>query len=310
MSPNMQKRTSDRKKGIVYAISAYTLWGLLPLYWLLVDKVPAAEILSHRIVWSFLFMAVLLLLERKTDRSRIALLQLIRNPKQLVFLILASILISINWLTYIWAVTNGHVVESSMGYYINPLVSILLGILFLKERLNRWQTMAMLLAACGMIMQTISFGHFPWIALLLALSFGFYALTKKMIPMDATLELTFETLCMFPIAFIYLLHLQLNGSASFASGSLVQSLLLIGAGAVTAVPLLLFAEGAQRISLTMIGFLQYVSPTLTLIIGLTVFHEPFSTHQFISFSFIWAGLIVFSLSSLPVRRKRHLPYSA
>lgn len=308
-SPNL-KTNKGREKGTIYALSAYTLWGLLPIYWLLVDQVPAVEILSHRIIWSFFFMTVLLIVEKKASIISVAMMHFIRNPKQLLFLILASLLISVNWLTYIWAVTNGHVVESSMGYYINPLVSILLGIIFLKERLNRWQMMAILLAACGVIVQTIGFGHFPWIALALALSFGFYALTKKMIVMDAALELTFETLCMLPAAFIYLLPLQLNGSAAFANGSWIQTVLLIGAGVVTAVPLLLFAEGAQRISLTMIGFLQYVSPTLTLLIGLFIFHESFSMVQFFSFAFIWAALIVFSLGSLPLSKRRRLPYSA
>lgn len=302
---------SDRKKGALYTFSAFTLWGLFPIYWKLIQNVSALEILSHRIFWSFIFIVFLIIIERKTARIHRVWRQLAENPRQLGFVLLASVLISANWLIYIWAVNNDHVVESSMGYYINPLVSVLLGIIFLKERLNRWQTIALLLAAAGVLVQTIGFGGFPWIALSLALSFGFYGLTKKMIPIDATLELTFETLCMLPVAFIYLAHLQVTGTLAFASGSLLQTVLLIGTGVVTAVPLLLFAEGAQRITLTMVGFFQYVSPTLTLIIGLLVFHEPFTLIQFFSFALIWAGLLVFSFSSFPLlKKRRHLPYSA
>lgn len=303
--------TSDRKKGALYTFSAFTLWGLFPIYWKLIQNVSALEILSHRIFWSFIFIVFLIIIERKTARIHRVWCQLAANPRQLGFVLLASVLISANWLIYIWAVNNGHVVESSMGYYINPLVSVLLGIIFLKERLNRWQTIALLLAAAGVLVQTIGFGGFPWIALSLALTFGFYGLTKKMILIDAMIELTFETLCMLPLAFIYLAHLQIAGTLAFASGPLLQTVLLIGTGIVTAVPLLLFAEGAQRITLTMVGFFQYVSPTLTLIIGLLVFHEPFTMIQFFSFALIWAGLLVFSFSSFPLMKKRrHLPFSA
>ncbi|MFX3617098.1 MAG: EamA family transporter RarD [Sporolactobacillus sp.] len=305
-----QAAKNEHRKGSFYAVAAYLMWGLFPLYWIPLQKIASFEILSHRIVWSFVFMTVLLLVEHKFSQFLAALHTFLASPKQFLLIVLASFLISINWFIYIWAVTHGHVVESSMGYYINPLVSILLAILFLKEKLTRWQILAVILAAAGVLVQTVGFGRFPIIALALAFSFGFYGLTKKLIPMDATLELTFETLCILPIALYYLIHLQISGTAAFASGSMAIDLLLIGTGIVTAVPLLFFAEAAQRISLTMIGFFQYITPTISLIIGITVYKEIFNWIQLISFSFIWLGLIVFSLSSaLPIKRRVRFPHS-
>ncbi|RYL88865.1 EamA family transporter RarD [Sporolactobacillus sp. THM7-4] len=295
------KRT--QKIGAFYAISAYVMWGLFPLYWKPVEQVPAFEILGHRIFWAFLFMIALLLFSKKISRFFLNFRALFKKPQHLLLVIAAAVLISANWFIYIWAVTNGHVVESSMGYYINPLISILLGILFLKEKLTVWQIVAFILAACGVLIQTIEFGQVPWIALSLAFSFGFYGLTRKLIRMDTISELTFETLFVTPIALYYLIHVQIAGTAAFGNVSLLTTLLLIGTGVVTAVPLLCFAEGAKYISLTMIGFFQYITPTLSLIIGITLYHEPFTGVQLISFSFIWFALIIFSLSGTALMKR-------
>ncbi|MDD9148719.1 EamA family transporter RarD [Sporolactobacillus sp. CQH2019] len=291
-----------QRAGAVYAVLAYSLWGLLPMYWKLIDQVSAFEILAHRIFWAFIFMIILLIfLGRLGDFFR-RFRFFLSHPANLVLIVAASILISINWLVYIWAVNNGHIVESSMGYYINPLVSILLGILFLKEKLTPWQIVAFLLATAGVFIQTIEFGQVPWIAISLALTFGFYGLTKKFIRLDAVLGLTFETLIVTPIAFVYLIYAQMQGTAAFGHSPTLTTVLLIGTGVVTALPLLFFAEGARNISLTMIGFFQYISPTLTLILGVTLYKESFSQAQLISFSFIWLGLLVFSVSPFMKRR--------
>lgn len=282
--------------GMVYAALSYFLWGLFPLYWKPIHHVPAFEILAHRIFWAFVFMIILLICLKKTQAFFLGFKQMVMKPIMLLLIILASLLVSANWFIYIWAVNHGHVIDSSLGYYINPLISVLLGILFLKEKLNVWQLVAFLLAACGVAFQVIEYGQVPWIALALALTFGFYGLTKKIIRADSILGIAYETLFVTPAALFYLIHIQVKGTAAFGTESLTTTLLLAGTGIVTAVPLLLFAEGARRISLTMIGFFQYISPTLTLILGILVFKEPFSHTQLISFSFIWLALIVFSLS--------------
>jgi chloramphenicol-sensitive protein RarD len=294
----------ETKIGTLYTLSAYLMWGLFPLYWIPLQQIPALEILAHRIFWSLIFMLCLLWLTHSLHSFIRQLKELIAKPRLLLFVFSASVLISINWLIYIWAVNNGHVIESSMGYYINPLISILLGILFLKEKLTIWQLVACLLAAAGVLIQTISYGQVPWIALSLALTFGFYGLAKKLIYIKPSLELTFETLFVVPAALIYLIFLQQSGSAAFGSGSWSIAALLIGTGVVTAVPLLFFAEGAQRISLIMIGFFQYITPTMQLIIGIVIYREPFHSIQLISFSFIWLGLLVFTLSATLFNRRR------
>lgn len=283
--------------GMIYAALSYLLWGLFPLYWKPINHVPAFEILAHRIFWAFVFMMILLVCLKKTRAFLLGFKQMAMKPVMLLLIILASVLVSANWFIYIWAVNHGHVIESSLGYYINPLISVLLGILFLKEKLNVWQLIAFLLAAAGVAVLIIEYGRMPWIALTLALTFGFYGLTKKIVRADSILGIAYETLFVTPVALFYLIHIQVKGTAAFGTESLTTTLLLIGTGVVTAVPLLCFAEGARRISLTMIGFFQYISPTLTLILGIFVFKEPFSHTQFISFSFIWLALIVFSLSS-------------
>ena len=284
--------------GAFHAGFSYLLWGLLPIYWKFLDKVNAQEILASRIIWSFVFMMVVLFLTKKLGLLSQTLKGFALNKKQMYALIIASLLISINWFTYIWAVNSGHMVEASLGYYINPLVSILLGMIVLKEKLSAVQYISFGFAAIGVLIISLSYGQFPWIAVVLALSFGLYGLAKKLINVDSAVGLTLETLAVTPIAVIYMIFLIVNGSNSFltAGVGVGTDLLLIGAGVVTAVPLLYFAKGAQKIPMSLLGFLQYISPTLTLILGVFVYHEHFSKLQFISFMFIWLALTIYSLS--------------
>ncbi|MDM5316297.1 EamA family transporter RarD [Fictibacillus sp. b24] len=289
-------KTDEHTKGIWYAALSYLIWGFLPLYWKPLDLVGSGEILAHRIFWSFLLMVgVMILLKRKNTLQK-DLRVLITNRKQFFSVLTASVLISGNWVMYIWAVNTNHVVEASLGYYINPLVSVVLGMLVLKEKLNSWQIVSFVIAACGVFLLTWQYGEFPWVAVFLALSFGLYGLAKKLGSFDSLTGLTFETMFVVPFAFIYLVYLQWNGEASFVSGGTLTTFLLWGAGLVTAVPLICFAQGVKRISMTMIGFLQYIAPTIMLILGVFLYHETFSRIHVISFTLIWIALLIFTLS--------------
>ncbi|ESU30916.1 hypothetical protein G3A_19615 [Bacillus sp. 17376] len=291
----MEKRT-EQQAGVLYAAFSYILWGFLPVYWKLLDHVNADEILANRVFWSFFFIAIILVLNKKWRLFTGTLLGLAQNKKQLATLAVASMLISINWFMYIWAVNTDQMIEASLGYYINPLVSVLLGMVFLKERLSLLQFISFALAAIGVLIMTISYGQFPWIALSLAISFGLYGLAKKMIKVDSAVGLALETLVVMPLAAIYIGYLMNQGTNSLFSGTLSTTLLLAGAGAATAVPLLFFAKGAQRIPLATLGILQYIAPTLTLFLGVFVYHETFSSIHLLAFTFIWSALILYSLS--------------
>nr|WP_246569764.1 EamA family transporter RarD [Lentibacillus saliphilus] len=291
------------KSGMIYATLAYFLWGLLPIYWKLVDRVPAIEILAHRVVWSFVFMSALVILLRKNKAFFRDFKALLQNKKQTLGMALASIMISINWLTYIWAVNSDHVVQASLGYYINPLVSILLGVIVLREKLSRRQMVSFMLAAIGVLYLTFSYGVFPWISILLAVSFGLYGLLKKTVQIGSVFGLTIETMFVAPIAVIFLLTTE-GPAFTFETATTPTGLILIGAGAATAIPLLLFASGARRIPLSMIGFLQYLAPTIMLILGVFVYGEVFSQAHLIAFSLIWTALFIYMGSALKVKGKQ------
>ncbi|MGG2014754.1 EamA family transporter RarD [Bacillus sp. S10(2024)] len=285
-----------QKKGMIYATSAYMMWGILPLYWKLIDDVPADEILAHRIVWAFVFMLFVLLISKRFGQFTNEFIQLFKRPKLFMSLTIASILISVNWFVYIWAVNHNHVIEASLGYYINPLVSILLGTLVLKEKLNFWQYIAVGLAAFGVAILTVRYGSIPWIAISLACTFGLYGLSKKLLDYDSMIGLTMETMLVTPIALVYLGILGAEGMRSFGAVSLTSTLLLVGAGIVTALPLLYFAKGTKLIPLSMVGFLQYIAPTISLVLGVFVFHEHFTTAHMTAFFFIWIALFIFSIA--------------
>jgi chloramphenicol-sensitive protein RarD len=292
----MKIKANEYITGIASGTGAYLLWGILPVYWKLLHSVAPLEVLAHRIMWSFCFLVIIIAITGKLAAFYGELRDLLARPVKLAKVAAASLVISVNWLTYIWAVNNDHVIETSLGYYINPLISVLLGIMVLKEKLSFWQMVSFGLALIGVLNMTLHFGSIPWAALLLALSFGLYGLLKKLVNLGAITGITLETLLIAPVALLYVSHIQKSGYGSFGLGSPDISWLLMGAGIVTAVPLILFAGGANRLPLSIVGFLQYISPTMTLILGVFLYHEPFTAVHLSSFIFIWAALTVFSLS--------------
>ncbi|WP_409251640.1 EamA family transporter RarD [Bacillus sp. SCS-153A] len=295
---------TEEQAGILYTAFSYFLWGILPIYWKFLDHVPADEILANRIFWSFWFMIVVLIFIKKFPVFWNMIKGMMKTKKKLAALATASLLVSANWFIYIWAVNTDQMVEASLGYYINPLVSVLLGVFILREQMTKAQVFSFLLAAAGVIVLTASYGRFPWIAIGLAFSFGLYGLAKKLIKVDSDVGLTLETMTTAPFALIYLFYLSSKGHISLFQLSVGTDLLLIAAGAVTAVPLLYFAKGAQRIPLYMVGFLQYIAPTLTLILGVFLYGEPFTQTHLIAFTLIWSALTIFSVSRMKrVKRK-------
>lgn len=291
------------KKGLLLALGAYFSWGLFPIYWKFLKHVPALQLLGHRIFWSFvLLMAVL-----AVGGGLRGLRQQLSAPKTLRIYGLAAVLIGINWLVYVWAVNAGFIVETSLGYFINPLISVVLGMIFFKERLRPLQWIPVSLAAIGVGYLTISYGRLPWIALTLAFSFGFYGLVKKLAPLGSAYGLALETGILVLPALGYLTWAEVSGTGAFGHTGLTADLLMIGAGVVTTVPLLMFAGAAHRIPLSMVGLMQYLAPTMQFLLGVFLYNEPFSSHQLIGFGFVWAGLIIFGAESLYHSRQAPLP---
>ncbi|MDK8530072.1 MAG: EamA family transporter RarD [Staphylococcus capitis] len=287
--------TSEYKKGIFFALGAYVLWGILPIYWELIDHIGAFEILAFRIIFSMIFMILLLVVGRKQREAFLRdVNQLFTHLVQLVAIIVAGYVITINWGTFIWAVTNGHVLQSSLGYYINPLVSIVLALIFLKERFNKFEWLAIIFALIGVLYMTIKIGEFPFVSIMLALSFGVYGLLKKIVHIDAISSIAIECIVTAPAGIIYVIYLWQQHHMTF--GFNMSSFWLVFSGAVTAIPLILFSAGAKRIPLSLTGFIQYVGPTIMFILGIFVFKEKFDVHQLITFIFIWIGIILYSIS--------------
>ncbi len=288
----MGKRDS-KTRGAVYAAAAFLMWGFLPLYWKILKAVPAFEILMHRIFWSFVFMLLIFFY-----RGRWAGLKaVLKKRRKVAAIIAAAVLVSLNWGIYIWAVNADHVVDASLGYYINPLLSVVLGMVVLKERLNFWQVVSLMLAFFGVLIITFQYGRIPWIALSLAVTFGLYGLVKKMAGIESTLGLTLETFILMPFALGYLTYLHLQGQGSFGISPKI-TLTLAFAGAATAVPLLWFAQAAQMIPLSAVGFIQYLTPTIMLILGVVLYGEPFTGLHLLGFACIWSALALFSLSQI------------
>lgn len=285
-------------KGMWYAFGAYLLWGILPVYLKAVQTVPSAQILGHRIVWSFFLLGLIVSWQRQWKEIG----KLFRSSRAMLILFIAACLLAVNWLTYIWGVNSGFVVETSLGYFINPLVSVLLGVVFLKERLRIWQWLPIGVATAGVIFLTWSFGRLPWIALVLAFSFGTYGLLKKTAPASALQGLMVETSLLFVPAIAYLVFVDMQGIGAFGRDSLSLTFLLSLAGLATTVPLLLFASGARLIPLSTLGILQYVAPSAQFLLGVLVYHEPFDSNKLIGFAMIWLALILFSLESYWTRR--------
>ena len=280
--------------GILYAAASYIMWGVFPIYFKALQDIPPAQILWHRIVWAF----VLLLIVLASRRQWSWIAEVSRQPRTLAGFAASSMLLSLNWYLYIWSVNNDHVVDASLGYFINPLVSVLLGFMLLHERLRPIQWAAVALAAAGVAWLTVNAGHPPWIALGLALSFGFYGLLRKTAALGALEGLSLETFLLVPVALGALAWLSLNHENAFTQAALSGKLLLMAAGPITAVPLLLFAAGARRIPMSTLGLLQYSTPTLQLLLGVWLYDEPFGGLRLIGYAIIWAALALYSLDGL------------
>jgi len=288
-------------RGLAAALGAFFMWGLLPLYFKFLQAVPVLQFAAHRLVWGCLFALVWLALRRELGQVWRAL----ANPHVRWRLYVSAALISINWLTYIWGIANERVVETSLGYFINPLVSVLLGVAVLSERLNRIQWTAVATAAAGVAYLTWTAGHLPWIALTLAFSFGLYGLVRKLVQVDSLAGFASETLVLLAAGIGFLIWCEHAGTGSFGHLGVGMDLLLILGGPLTAIPLVLFAFGARRIPLSTIGLLQYIGPTIQLAIAVFVFHEPFTHERAFGFSLIWMALVIYAADG--VWRARKLP---
>ncbi len=289
-------------KGVLYGILAYLLWGMIPIYFKLIQSTPALQILGHRIVWSFVLLLGILALRQEWGNFRAAAI----HKKTLLVYTAAALLLAVNWGTYVWAVNAGYIVESSLGYFINPLVNVLLGVVFLRERLRPIQWVPIGLAALGVAYMTISYGQLPWIALVLAFSFGLYGLVKKVASLNSLHGLTLETALLFIPALLFLLFAEQQGVGSMGHTTLLINLLLAGTAIVTVLPLLLFGAAVRSIPLSLMGLLQYIAPTCQFLIGVLVYHEPFTQARLIGFSLIWAALIFLWAEGMIMRRRMKL----
>ena len=295
----MKERIREYRIGIVYTTVAFFVWGVLPFYWKALGSVPAFEILAHRILWSFAFTTIVLVVRRN-----IHLRELLKDPTTRKSLLITSGLIGLNWFTYVYAVNSERLIEASMGYYINPLLSVCLGIVVLKERLNLLQIIAFLLACAGVLYVTVDYGKFPWIAVVLACAFALYGLFKKTTKVESMPGLMIETLILSPAAFGVVFYQMLMGRGALFSMSLSTDSFLIVAGVVTVLPLYWFAQGAKRIPLSSVGFLQYIAPTLMLVISIFVYRETFTRAHLVSFGFIWVALTLYSLTLVKASRAK------
>ena len=280
--------------GLLFGIGAYGIWGFFPLYFPLLEPASAVEILCERFVFSLLFMAIVLTVTRSWSRLR----PVLRDRRSVLLLSLAAVLIGVNWGVYIWAVNDGNVVEASLGYFINPLVLVLIGVVFLGERLRTLQWVAVGLATMAVLVLTVGLGRLPWIALVLAFSFAGYGTIKKLVGADPLASLTIETAVASPFALAWLAHLQVTGSLVLGHTTTRTSVLLLGTGVITAIPLLLFGAAANRIPLTMMGLLQYLTPIIQFAIGVVVLGETMPPARWVGFVIVWAALVVFSYDGL------------
>ena len=292
-------------RGVWYALGAYVLWGVFPIYWKWLHDVPALQVIGHRIGWSFIMLMIVILATKQWTRFRSTL-----TWRVLGVYLVAGLLLSLNWLVYVWGVNAGHIVEASLGYFINPLFSVLLGMIFLKERLRPLQWLPVGLAAMGVIYLTWTYGSLPWIALTLTFTFGFYGLVKKLSPLGSLYGLTLETGLVFLPALGYLIFTETTGQGAFGHSGFVSDVLMVGTGVVTAVPLLMFASAARRIPLTMVGIMQYIAPTLQFLLGVLLYKEPFTTTNLIGFSLVWAALIIFWVEGFLAHRAQRMMVEA
>ena len=287
----------DSLNGFLFALSAYLLWGFLPLYMKALAHISPAEVIAHRILWSVPVAGLLLIILKRTDELKKAM----RNPRMLGMAAVTATLISVNWGIYVWAIGAGHALDTALGYFINPLFSILLGAVLLKEKLKRTQIAALALVVVAVVILTVEAGRLPVVALALTFSWGFYAFFRKTLPIGPNQGFLLEVLLLTPFAFAYLVYLNLQGGGHFLMGNTTDTILLASAGLVTAVPLILYANGAKLLRLSTIGIMQYIAPSMIFITAVFVFHEPFSTAKAIAFPLIWAALVIYTL---PMLRQR------
>lgn len=286
--------------GILYATLAFFCWGLFPLYFHALDEVPPQEILAHRMLWSLLFLVIVLTVRQQWKW----LPKVLRQPRILASFVASALLLTANWFIYIWSVNNGHVIDASLGYFINPLINVLLGLVVLKEKLRRGQWIAMAVAASGVAWLTWQAGELPWIALILGITFGGYGLLRKTAALAALEGLSLETMILFPLALVYVLWLSWHGHNAFLNTPHDSTRwLLAAAGPITAIPLLLFAAGARKIPMAVLGLIQYLSPTMQALLGVWVFHEAFPTARLVGFLVIWTALILYVLEGLWMSRR-------
>lgn len=288
----------DTRKGVAYGIAAYGMWGLVPIYFKAVMAVPALEVLAHRVVWSVLMLVPLVVIQGKLPEG----LRALRDRKTLAVLVLTTVLIATNWFLFIWAVATDRILEASLGYFINPLVNVVLGVLFLGERLSRPAAIAVVLAGIGVAIQVVMIGSLPWIALTLALSFGFYGLLRKTADVGSVVGLTIETSLLMPVALIYLVWAKKTGGLYLGTGDLGRDALLVLAGVVTALPLLCFTSAARRLPLATLGFLQYLAPSGHFLLAVLIYGEPLSAAHLVTFGCIWIALVIFTADQ--VRKAR------
>lgn len=284
----------DSPRGLVFALTAYVLWGLLPIYMKALSHIPAAEVIAHRVIWSLPIAAAVLLWQRRSDDVVAAL----RQPRLLAMAALTATLISVNWMTYVWSIAHGHALDAALGYYINPLFSVALGALLLGERLSPAKLVAIALAFAAVVVLTVQAGSLPVVAVILTFSWGFYAYFKKSLPLGPNQGFTLEVLLLCPVALVYLGWLAMSGQGHFFDGSTADLLLLLGCGPVTAIPLLFYANGAKLLRLSTIGILQYITPTMIFLCAVLLFGEPFGTARMIAFPMIWAALAIYTFSLL------------
>ena len=297
---------TDQQKGAFFAFLSYAIWGVFPLFWKLLEHVSSMEILLGRVIWSCVFTTIFIVLIGQRKKLMADVCYLWKDKRQFFSLMAAAFFISINWYIYIWAVTHDRVLESSMGYYINPIISVVFGMIFFKEKLSRPTIVALFIALLGVLVMTVNYGQVPWASLLLALSFAIYGVLKKRIVLDATRGLAIETLFILPFALMYYVYLYSNDSMQFLHEGWQTDVLMMISGIITAIPLILFAKGAQKIPLYLLGFIQYVSPTITFLLGVFLYHEPFTEVEVIAFGCIWTAIAIFSYASIIEVRKPQL----
>ncbi|MFV0574245.1 MAG: EamA family transporter RarD [Vibrio sp.] len=295
----MEDELKRTQQGVLFAVLAYIMWGIAPMYFKALGDVPPFEILCHRIIWSFFFLAILLYFTKGWEKVRMTL----RAKTKVLYLLSTSVIIGANWLIFIWAISIGHMLDASLGYYINPLFNVVLGMLFLSEKLRKLQWVAVALASIGVLIQVVVFGSIPIIAIALAVTFGLYGLLRKKVNLDAFTGLFIETLVLLPVAFIYLFAIADTATSHLGSNSTSLNLLLISAGIVTTLPLLCFAGAAVRLRLATLGFIQYIGPSLMFLLAVFVYGETFSSDKFFTFAFIWAALIIFTWDGLTQNAK-------